>query len=328
MANEQHLNLLKQGSVVWNKWREENPATKACFASLDLTNADLSRADLSGANLQGVDLSRANLLSANLSGAHLYRANLCYVELARADLSEANLGHADLRGAHLEQANLSGVSLGYADLRKAELGWADLTEARLTNTNFRGANLYNANLTKADLLEADLRGTNLTEANLSEARVTSVLWDRSRMRGRYLGIRGVDSCYGNALFKRAAADQDFLDTLEANWHNDWRSHLFHIWGWLDYGRSMWRVAVFGFAATSLFAAVFYMWPALLDYRQSANTWFTPYYYSVVTFTTLGFGDVRPAGAVGEILAAFEVVVGYVTLGLLLAVLAEKLARRA
>jgi Ion channel len=147
------------------------------------------------------------------------------------------------------------------------------------------------------------------------------------MRGRYLGIRGIDSCFGNALFKRAAADQDFLDTLEARWRGNWRLQLFRVWGWLDYGRSMWRVAAFGFAVTSLFAGIFYLWPTLLDYRQSADTWFTPYYYSVVTFTTLGFGDVRPARTAGEILAALEVIIGYVTLGLLLAVLAEKLARR-
>jgi hypothetical protein len=35
------------------------------------------------------------------------------------------------------------------------------------------------------------------------------------MRGYYLGIRGLDPCFGNAMFQRAAADQDFLDTLEA-----------------------------------------------------------------------------------------------------------------
>jgi hypothetical protein len=33
------------------------------------------------------------------------------------------------------------------------------------------------------------------------------------MRGCYLGIRGLDPCLGDAKFKRAAADQDFLDTL-------------------------------------------------------------------------------------------------------------------
>lgn len=287
MANDQHVNLLKQGRVIWNVWR-----TATAPEDPDFANADLTGADLGGLDLSGVDLIRANLYGADLSGANL-------------------------SGAYLKGANLNGANLSKANLSKANLSKADLSEAELAR----------ADLTAADLTAADLTGTLLIEANLSEARVTYVHWERSRMRGRYLGIRGLDSCFGNALFRRAAADQDFLDTLEARWGYDSRLLLFRLWGWLDYGRSMWRVAAFGFAVTTFFAAIFYLWPSLLDYRESAPTWFTPYYYSVVTFTTLGFGDVRPAGAIAEILAAIEVVIGYVTLGLLLAVLAEKLARR-
>ena len=60
----------------------------------------------------------------------------------------------------------------------------------------------------------------------------------------------------------------------------------------------------------------------------AETWFTPYYFSVVTFTTLGFGDVIPACWQGELLVTIEVILGYVTLGLLISILANKVARRA
>jgi hypothetical protein len=60
-------------------------------------------------------------------------------------------------------------------------------------------------------------GANFSWANLTNAFVGRVRWDRAKMRGRYHGIRGIDSCYGNALFKRAAADQDFLDTLGDCW---------------------------------------------------------------------------------------------------------------
>jgi len=59
----------------------------------------------------------------------------------------------------------------------------------------------------------------------------------------------------------------------------------------------------------------------------ANTWFTPYYFSIVTYTTLGFGDVKPHDLAGELLVSIEVIFGYLTLGLLLAVLADKVARR-
>jgi hypothetical protein len=50
-------------------------------------------------------------------------------------------------------------------------------------------------------------------SNLSNAQLTGVRWELRAMHGCYLGVRGLDSSFGDALFKRAAADQDFLDTL-------------------------------------------------------------------------------------------------------------------
>jgi hypothetical protein len=58
-----------------------------------------------------------------------------------------------------------------------------------------------------------------------------------------------------------------------------------------------------------------------------DTPLSPFYYSFVTYTTLGFGDIVPNDWIGEIIVVAEVVIGYVTLGLLLSILANKVARR-
>ena len=58
------------------------------------------------------------------------------------------------------------------------------------------------------------------------------------------------------------------------------------------------------------------------------SWLTPYYFSIVTFTTLGFGDIRPLNIWGELVVILEVIFGYVGLGLLISILANKVARRA
>jgi len=134
MANQEQLEILKQGVDVWNKWRGENFGV----------DVDLREADLSGAELIEANLSRANLRKAELWGADLRKADLSQANLKRAHLSEANLW-----GAHLRGTNLSG-----ADLWRA---------------NLKGANLKGANLVGADLTEADLSGGDLTEADLSGA---------------------------------------------------------------------------------------------------------------------------------------------------------------
>jgi uncharacterized protein YjbI with pentapeptide repeats len=54
MANEEQLELIKQGVDAWNKWRVKHPDMRP-----DLSGTDLPRAILSG-----VDLTRANLRAA------------------------------------------------------------------------------------------------------------------------------------------------------------------------------------------------------------------------------------------------------------------------
>jgi hypothetical protein len=183
------------------------------------------------------------------------------------------------------------------------------------------------NLSKADLNGANLRRANFGLADLSNAELTNIGWEFGTIRGRDFWVRRLDSCFGNALFKRAAADQDFLDTFEAHLKGSRRMVLFRAWGIIDYGRSLVRVAVLSFGLTALYGAVCRMFPGILNYQQSAKTWFTPYYFSIVAYTTLGFGDVRAASLAGEIIVASEVISGYTTLGLLLAALGQNIARR-
>jgi hypothetical protein len=61
--------------------------------------------------------------------------------------------------------------------------------------------------------------------------------------------------------------------------------------------------------------------------DSVNNWYTPFYFSVVTFTTLGFGDVKPSDWVGQFWITLEVISGYVMLGGLISIFANNLARR-
>lgn len=176
-SKEELLELLKQGSKIWNEWR----VTSADFdiGDVDLSGADLSGADLNVAYLTGVNLSEANLSGANLSGAYLNGANLSHAQLKEANLSNAhlrgaNLSEAQLRGANLNGAHLSGINLSRANLRKATLNGTTLSDASLFGAYLRRATLVEADLNRADLRQIDLRrasleGANLTEVNLSGA---------------------------------------------------------------------------------------------------------------------------------------------------------------
>src|SRR6266487_774762 len=71
MANQQHLDILKQDVYGWNKWRREYP--------------DI-RPDLSGANLALADLSGTDLRKARPFMADFGEATLCRVDFRKVTL--------------------------------------------------------------------------------------------------------------------------------------------------------------------------------------------------------------------------------------------------
>jgi uncharacterized protein YjbI with pentapeptide repeats len=348
---DENMARLKQGVEVWNNWREKNYEI-----AVDLRNISLQRASLKGVNLSKANLSGADFFKVDFGGANLDSANLSRANLHDADLSDTNLLNVNLSGAYLFNvdlsnafffigANLNGINFQRANLSRFYFEKANLIGANLRDANFSGAYLIDADFSKAcligtDFSDADLNRANFSSANLSGANlidscIAGVKWNPRKMRGNYLGIRGIDASYGNALFKRAAADQDYLDTLENQWRaHKWLTYLFKLWGWIDYGRSIERVVAIAFGTMILFGLTYSVFPGLLGLDClpgaqgcSRHSWFTPFYFSIVTFTTLGFGDITPKNLAGELIVSLEVILGYAVLGLLISVLADKVVRR-
>lgn len=189
MADESHLEILKQGIEKWNKWRDEHPDVMPDLSGahlegshlerINLQNADLrnvklrgaylDRAYLQGANLDRAELQRAQLVDVDLQGAHLWNTHLSRAYLQDAKLQGAYMQHCDLLGAYLMNACLKHTNLQNAELIETNLSGADLTNACLKHAKLRGAYLEKASLKQAKLQDADLRGAYLWEANLEDA---------------------------------------------------------------------------------------------------------------------------------------------------------------
>ena len=149
----------------------------------------------------------------------------------------------------------------------------------------------------------------------------------------------------NPYLKRYIEDEQWIASWRAR--SRWHKFLFYVWELTCHcGRSfaLWlfwtllAAAIFGFIYApyhapswlplkSVFVSLdphLQVSPAVPDRMP---TRLTPYYFSIVTFTTLGFGDVTPLNLWGEIWLALEVLLGYIMLGGLISILANKLARR-
>lgn len=311
-------------------------------AALNLSGLNLVDVDLSGLDLTGSDLSGADLSRAKLAGATLFQVSLRGATMFRADLSKAELSAADLTGANLEEARLDGAGLGFAvcreasfvhaDLHGATLSQADLSAADLRMARLEGSRLCSAVLVKASLAKANLSGADLTEADVEDAvldgadlRESTLRSLRNFQKARWIGVdlREIDFT-GAHLCRRFILDQNFIEEFRTQ--GRWSEWAYRIW-WLtsDCGRSMLRWSFCTAVLAFLFAGIY---PFLsIDYGDHPTS-LSPVYYSVVTLTTLGYGDVVPSSVPAQIVAMIEVVTGYFMLGGLLSILSNKLARRA
>lgn len=218
----------------------------------------------------------------------------------------------------MEGARLTGLNLSYVNL----------TRARFQKATLRRVNFTGATLTKAHLEDADMRDTVLKQARLGHIRYSE---DGFWWRGTVLmEARFEDALYVDPLLERCVKDQYYLYVLKYRNRKSLVFRFFFFLWWIlcNYGKSPLIWALWSVFFAIGFAAVYYQL-GQNAFALSNLSWefSTMLYYSVVTFTTLGFGDVTPISPVAAWWVMAEVITGYVMLGGLISIFATKLARR-
>jgi len=212
MANQEHLDILKQGVDVWNQWRNEHPELEP-----KLYGADLRGSKLRGANFSNADFSYARL------GATFYTDTV-------ADLTEFQ--GANFRGAYLGNADLRFADLTRADLGQTILSGTDLSYARLKGSNLSDAWLMNTQFASTDLSEVIGLET-VTHAGPSVIDISTIFYSRGNISEVFLRRAGVPEAfiaYMSSLVSRpfvyytcfisySSKDQAFAERLYSDLQN-------------------------------------------------------------------------------------------------------------
>lgn len=267
------------------------------------------------------------------------------------------LKHANLAGIDLVH---HGSRAGY-ELRDADLYRADLQNAHLFALDLRGSSLMKADLRGANLHCADLRDCNLLGARLDGARLDNVIWDRQLIQERKARQKQHEGDQASARQLYAEAEETYRNLrlrLEKAGLFEQAGEFFHremvmrrlqmprlsgqrLLSWLvdlfsGYGEKPLNVVLFSLGLILLCGLLFFLvgvrhgdltlglalergWLANLDDLLDCL------YYSVVTFTTLGYGDITPHGYARPI-AAFEAFAGSFTMALFVVVFVKKMTR--
>ncbi|MGI9598577.1 MAG: pentapeptide repeat-containing protein, partial [Acidimicrobiales bacterium] len=302
------------------------------FVDANLAGLDLTGANLTGTEMLGCDFTGSRMVAVNLSGALLHNVDLTNVELLGANVSGADFTNGKLDragfgqvagqgavffGAQCSQATFSGSDLTGADFRAARL-----EDSRMLNTELTDAVFSAACLAGIDLTGASVAGANFRDANLNGAQLRGISEYHSA-DWINADIRDVDF-NGAWLVRRHIQDENYIHEFRSQ--SKTHERLYQVWSITsDCGRSLSRWSLWTVLVAIIYAGLYTM--VDIDWGDH-ETPLSPVYYSVVTFTTLGYGDVLPGSVGAQILAMSEVVLGYFSLGGMMSILSDKMARRA
>lgn len=213
MANQEQLEILKQGAKAWNEWR-----TARLVSINDLTDAELSEANLSGAYLSIVNLERANLKGANLRNADLSGANL-----RQANLNEADLRETQLRGTHLSHAHIRNADFSSASISFVNFGTIDFRNAMgLENVKHLGPSQVTTDtlkISQGKIPEVFLRGCGLSDWEIEEVKLYNPDLSNDEINKtlyKMYDLRATQALQISPLFiSYSHGDRTFVDKLES-----------------------------------------------------------------------------------------------------------------
>jgi len=284
-----------------------------------LRNSELMRAHLKGADITQVDFTDTNLSYSDISDANLIGCNLEGCDLTGVDFSRSDLTRANLKRSRLWHADFSYANITEADIAESDLWKCRLYSARLWHTELRGVK----SLTKHNF--AKKAPAALSQEKIDESGVLSAE-ESYRSLKQYFIDNGLYREASWASFKEKTMEKIRLR------RNKKPSYLpMAIMGILSgYGEKPNRVIFSSAAIITVYSLVYFY----LNAVTPSNTTLRSYslwdylYYSIVTFTTLGYGDMVPKAEVGyRLLAGSEAFIGAFMIGLFVFTLSRKYSAR-
>ena len=274
-----------------------NPSTS--HVPIDLCGADLSKRTLGHSS---------SFYKATLRGAYLARADFGEADLSDVDLAGADLSYVNLVGARFIDADFAAVDFYMATTYGALFEYCNLTGAKTNGMKSDGDTLFTGSNLESARIVPEVRGA--LEYNIRRRR-----WERWR--------QGHPPEVNERLIVDGIADREALSRPG----QALRSLVLLFWRLSDFGTSTRRVLGTFLIISFTFALVYWSLPQLLDdpsqnlIGHNGVSLVRAFYFSIVTMTTLGFGDIRAGttpwwGVCGQLVLALHVLLGYVTLGLL------------
>lgn len=244
------------------------------------------------------------------------------------ELINADCYHSDFNHAHCFKINLSGSSLMKADFSHANLHCANLTNCNLLGTNFKGAKLEHVIWGDLALQEQQAEKTHVHEAKIDLYQQAEEVYRNLRLVSEKQGLFDVA---GTFFQREMVMRRKQMPMWSINRIISKTVDMF-----CGYGELPIRVVGFTWVVLLIFTILFFFsgltfnnqiiaYDSNASLAQNFEELMSCAYFSIVTFTTLGYGDITPTG-LSRVLAAIEALFGSFTLALFVVVFVKKMTR--
>lgn len=271
-------------------------------------------------------------------------------------------GRLDLIGIDLDKTQFDSCTIKNAVFDDATFLGAEFSDVKLSNisfssSDFRGATIFDVEvLDNVTLDNCDFRNAQIT--NLKGLNDESVHVPFKYTAPNYFRIlaatisnffRGGYNAGKHTIFENVDT-KNLTDsfTKELKEYINWYQHLMtqinrlnerSIWNRISlflgilltkYWSSFWVLSFWALSANAIVATVISIYPQFYVFKHGnlvSWNWFDAFYYCIVTFTTLGYGDVTPSSIPAQCAAGVVAIAGYVTLGILIYLIARKVDRK-
>ena len=216
MANSEHVEILKDGAVAWNQWRERNSSIAPDLSDIKfLGDIYVSDYIYDLPHYIGYDFSRCNL---NRSSMRNCTFTLC-------NFSNCRIHYSDLVDSYCDECDFSHASLRVSKIGSAEFiacnfTCADLSYCSAEETNFAGSKLVATNLSNMSLVKTDFTNTLIDEARVYGISAWDLILHNSKQSNIYIEeetssitVPNIELAQFVSLLIRSSKIRDIIDTI-------------------------------------------------------------------------------------------------------------------
>lgn len=326
---------------------------KAHLNHVDLADTEMESCYFSQSHLQNSNMARAQYQECQFTECHMNDTNLAGADTRNCKYDRSHMkgsimvkGHFDystfidtsLQGSFQNKACFKDCDLEGADLRNTKVRGADFTRAKLYQTVLSGSNMEFAKLDEIWTYQAGCKDTGDSPESESPGSATK---DETSSSGadyhRSMDIfRNLKNTFRDNGAHSRASRYSYLESVMQR-HQYKQEERWGMWVLFlladmasGYGEHVHKTILFAIGLTFVFAMVYDIGDGVTHHaadgeKDAEDVTFNEHlFFSVTTFTTLGYGDYSPNSGLFQMVAVTEAMIGVILMAFIVVTLSRKI----